>query len=55
VPLLSPLLPDEKQRLGTHIAALERQNKELKAQLAELKTAQRTKATSATLKGNSNT
>jgi hypothetical protein len=37
------LLPDEKRWLEAHITALEKQNKELKAKLAELEAPQKTK------------
>jgi hypothetical protein len=39
----SSLLPDEKRRLEARIATLEKQNKKLKAKMAELETAQKTK------------
>jgi hypothetical protein len=43
MPATSPLLPDEKQQLEARIAALGRQNKELKAKLVKLETTQKTK------------
>jgi hypothetical protein len=39
----SSLLPDEKRRLEARIATLEKQSKKLKAKMAELETAQKTK------------
>jgi hypothetical protein len=42
-PIHTSLVPEQKRRLEARFANLERQNKELKAKLVELETAQKTK------------